>query len=385
MSLSETLLGGLTPEAFLRDYWQKKPLLVRNAFPDFRTPLTPDDLATLACDEDVAARLVLERGGDDPWELRYGPFEPEDFEALPPTHWTLLVQEVDRHVPGVAALLESFRFVPNWRLDDVMVSYAPPHGGVGAHIDNYDVFLIQAHGRRRWRIHHTPVREENLIPDLDVRILRDFVPDAEWVLEPGDLLYLPPRIAHEGVALDDCMTCSIGFRTPGPADVIAGFLEHLLPALDTQERYGDAGRPPAADPGEIHDGILAYARDVLHAAVDDEPALRRWLGCFLTEPKRGEAMGATVSPAALVAALRAGAVLRRRAVPLMAYLPEAGGAATLFAAGEAHPLAPDRAFAAPLLTGTRRLDAENLAPCLSHPDLVGLLVALVEAGVLAVD
>jgi 50S ribosomal protein L16 3-hydroxylase len=203
MSIPETLLGDLTPEAFLRDYWQKKPLLIRGALPDFVTPVAPDELAGLACEDDVTARLILEQGGDYPWQMRFGPFDEDDFAALPETHWTLLVQEVDRLVPEVADLLDAFRFLPNWRIDDVQISYAPPHGNAGAHLDNYDVFLLQGMGRRRWQISSTPIPEDEevYVEDVDVRILQDFEPDEEWIVEPGDLLYLPPRLRRIGTAL----------------------------------------------------------------------------------------------------------------------------------------------------------------------------------------
>lgn len=199
------LLGGLTAAEFLRDYWQRKPLLVRQAIPDFESPLSADELAGLSLEESVESRIVLEHG-KTPWEMRRGPFQEEDYQHLPEQDWTLLVQAVDQFVPEVAQLLEQFRFLPSWRIDDVMISYAAPGGGVGPHFDNYDVFLLQGHGRRRWKVGQMCSSDSPLREHADLRILADFEQSDEWVLEPGDMLYLPPRLAHYGIAEDECMT-----------------------------------------------------------------------------------------------------------------------------------------------------------------------------------
>ncbi len=358
--------------------------------PGFVSPLAPEELAGLACEEEVTARLVLEKGGDYPWQLRYGPFDEQDFAGLPQTHWTLLVQEVDRHAPAVADLLEAFRFVPNWRLDDVMASFAVPQGGVGAHVDNYDVFLLQGLGRRRWQISHTPLaeNEEMLVPDLDVSMLADFSPDEDWVLEPGDLLYLPPRLPHYGVALDDCITYSIGFRAPSHADLASGFLGHVLETLDPALRYADPGLKPPRHPGEIHPEARATIRAVLRRLVEDDEEIDRWFGRFITLPARGSypvPPDDTITARALRAVLRAGGQLRRSAVPHFAYVTQPDGGADLFVAGEAYGLDPDLAYAAPLLTGTAALDGDTLAPHLGDADFVALLADLVSEGFLIVQ
>ena len=201
-----SVLGGLTPQAFLKRYWQQQPLLVRGAVPNITAPLSTDALFALACESSVISRLITTPSDDASWSIRRGPFNPRGFEALPARGWTLLIQEADRHVEACAALLERFRFVPNWRVDDVMVSYATDGGGVGPHIDRYDVFLIQAQGRRRWRIASEPLEDERLVPGVELPVLAEFEHDREWVLEPGDALYLPPGIAHEGVAMGECAT-----------------------------------------------------------------------------------------------------------------------------------------------------------------------------------
>ncbi len=390
MAIPETLLGGLSPDDFLAAYWQRKPLLVRGALPGFTSPLTPDELAGLACEDDVTARLILERGGDYPWQMRFGPFDEDDFAALPETHWTLLVQEADRLVPAVADLLEAFRFLPNWRIDDVQISYAPRHGNAGAHLDSYDVFLLQGLGRRRWQIGLTPIpeAEEAFVPDLDVRLLEGFVPEAEWVLEPGDLLYLPPRLPHHGVALDACRTYSIGFRAPTHVEVVEGFLAQAAGLVDPTARYGDPGLARPEQPGLLPEAALSRIRNILRDLLADDESLARWFGRFVTEPKRGFyplPLDPPYAPDALAEALAGGARLRRSAVAYFAYVAHAGGGASLFACGAEYRLDAALAFAAPLLTGTAPLTAATLAPHLDTPGFGDLLTALVNQGYLLVE
>ena len=191
----------------------------------------------------------MERGGRTPWELRRGPFTEEDFLELPETHWTLLVSDVEKQAPDMAALIEPFRFVPDWRIDDLMISYAPEHGTVGPHVDDYDVFLLQALGQRRWQISTQPVDPDNFLPDTELRIMDEFEPVQDWVLEPGDLLYLPPKVAHHGVALGPCMTCSIGFRAPLHSDMVGRYVDFLMEDVTgfTDADIGAAARV-------VHDG-----------------------------------------------------------------------------------------------------------------------------------
>lgn len=382
---ASTLLGGRTSAEFLDEYWQKKPLLVRGALPDFRSPLTPEELAGLACEEGVAARLVLEKGGDAPWQLRYGPFDEDEFLDLPETHWSLLVQEVDRLIPEVGALLEHFRFLPRWRIDDVMVSYAPEHGSVGAHIDNYDVFLLQGLGRREWRVGHAPVEREDLVPDLDVRILADFTPDETMVLAPGDMLYLPPRVAHYGIALGDCMTYSIGFRAPSHRALIAGFMNDVLETIDPEARYADPDLTPTDRPGAIRPEARARVRALLRGVVRDDAALDRWFGRYVTEPER-ERIAVPPEEAwtadALVGALREGAVLLHGSASRLAYMRCDDGSVCLFVDGEERHLPADFAFAGPLLTDHTTVTAEAMRRYLGDDEFVRLLTELVNEGVL---
>jgi len=384
-----SLLGGLDVPTFLSRHWQKEPLLVRGALPEFELPLTPEELAGLALDEDVTSRLVLEIGGERPWQVRHGPFTEEDFTSLGSAGWSLMVQEVDQLVPAADALLSHFRFVPNWRIDDVMVSYAPAGGGVGAHVDRYDVFLVQGLGRRRWQIQRAPIVDERLVPDVDVRLLADFAPDDEWVLEPGDLLYLPPGIAHHGVALDPCMTFSIGFRAPDAGELCAAFLTHVVEAeladsddvlaQAARQRFADPDLPPRDHPGEID----AAARRRMHAlvrhVVNDEQAFDRWLGRFLTAPHRisPRQPDAPVDP---VAALEAGGCLLRSAVPHFAHAT-IGGTTYLYVGSEEYRCRED---VATLLTGTEPLTRDTLRPAWNENETKALLATLVEAGYLEV-
>jgi 50S ribosomal protein L16 3-hydroxylase len=385
-SPTSTLLGDRSPAEFLDTYWQKKPLVVRDALPDFDTPLAPEELAGLACEDGVESRLILEEGGAHPWELRHGPFDPAAFQALPETHWTLLVQEVDRLLPEVGALLDRFRFLPDWRLDDVMVSYAPTHGTVGPHIDNYDVFLIQGAGHRRWQIGTEPVEKETIVPDLDVRILADFEAEAEFVLGPGDLLYLPPRVAHYGVSTGDaCMTYSVGFRAPRHQDLVANFLQTALEHIDPDARYGDPDRAPVEHPGALDEATRAKVRALLRDLVRDDADIDRWFGTFITAPDRGrEAVPpeTPVSASALTDMVRDGRGLQRGPVSRLAFIEHADGSATLFANGEALSLPPEQAPVARLVAGREQIPADDLRPHLGTDAIVDRLTALVNDGLL---
>ena len=386
MTTPQTPLGDLSVEEFLRDYWQKKPLVIRNALPSSSSRLSPEELAGLACEEETSSRLILEEGGSYPWELRYGPFSEEDFMELPEQHWTLLVQEVDRWVPDVARLLDTFRFIPNWRIDDVMISYAPDGGSVGAHVDNYDVFLWQGLGRREWRIGTSPIEDEDLVPDLDVSMLREFEPDETYVLEEGDLLYLPPRLAHHGIATGDSMTYSIGFRAPSHEEIVEGLLARVLEEVDPLMRYSDPDLEPQEQPGEIRREALARIRGIVRSVLSDD-AIDRWFGNYVTAPKRG----AVVEPPEdlwddeeLRGALEEGAWLERIAPTRFAYFEHESGQMSLFVHGDEYELRPEFAFAARLITGMETLGFNTLRPYLDRPDFVALLVELINAGHLEV-
>lgn len=291
LELSSLQLGELTIEDFLAQYWQKKPLVIRNALPGFISPISPDELAGLACEEGIESRMIIEKTDPSTWEVRHGPFAPKDFESLPESHWTLLVQDVEKHVPELYELIQLFRFIPDWRIDDLMISYATDHGSVGAHTDAYDVFLLQGIGKRQWQIDTQPVTENNIIEDLEISVLKNFTVEQEWILEPGDILYLPPNIAHNGIARGECMTYSIGFRAPGHYELLHGFLEHKLQDAiekgETREFYHDPDLKQQQDPAHLTSNQLANLRTAITQLLPSSSSeIDHWLGMYLSESKK---------------------------------------------------------------------------------------------------
>ncbi|AMA46147.1 ribosomal protein uL16 3-hydroxylase [Pseudomonas alabamensis] len=373
------LLGGLTAREFLRDYWQKKPLLVRKAFTDFESPIDADELAGLALEEEVESRLVQEQG-ERPWELRRGPFTEETFAELPARDWTLLVQAVDQFVPEVAELLEHFRFLPSWRIDDVMISFAAPGGSVGPHFDNYDVFLLQGMGKRNWKVGQVCDSDSPLIPHADLRILADFEQSDEWTLEPGDMLYLPPRLAHYGVAEDDCLTYSVGFRAPSAAEVLTHFTDFLSQFLPDEERYSDADAEPANDPHQIQRDSLDRLKALLSEHMGDERLLLTWFGQFMTEPRYPELVsGEELTEEDLVDSLEQGAILIRNPSARMAW-SEVDDDLLLFASGQSRLLPGHLRELLKLVCAADALHIENLAPWLEDEDGLTLVCQLVKQG-----
>ena len=299
------LLGGLTPKAFMKRHWHKKPMVIRQAMPGFTPPLDRTALFDLATQEEVQSRLVVQASADGAqgWQFRHGPFARKALPPLKQAGWTLLVQGVDLLDDGVHALMNQFRFVPDARLDDVMVSYATDGGGVGPHFDSYDVFLLQAYGQRRWRIGRQ--KDLSLQPEMPLKILAHFEPEMEFVLDPGDMLYLPPRYAHEGIAVGECMTYSIGFRSPSRGELAGELLQRL--AEDAQDAVGSAlYRDPKQAAreacGEIPDALVEFASNALADALRDPMAIRRVLGEYFTEPKMHVSFEAN-QPGALEGAL----------------------------------------------------------------------------------
>lgn len=271
-------------DRFLAEYWQRKPLLIRGGLPAYRAPLSPEDLAGLAMEEDSLARLVQYRRRADRWSVRHGPFVEADFAGLPARDWTLLVQDVDRWDPEVAALLQHFRFLPRWRLDDVMVSYAVAGGSVGAHVDQYDVFLVQGLGRRHWMWDASTAPDLSFRPEVPLKLLTRFEPTDEAVLEPGDILYLPPGVPHHGVALDPCLTLSVGLRAPSVAELWQARIGDWAESLDESLRYADPGLQAAERDGELDAAAVERLAALLqaHGPPTDHASLRRWFGRMLS-------------------------------------------------------------------------------------------------------
>ena len=276
------LLNHLTPAQFLAEYWQKKPLLIRQAIPNFKGLLSPDELAGLACEEDVQARIISFK--KDKWSVKSSPFDEAVFAKLPAKDWTLLVQGVNHYLPEAASLLAQFNFIPHARLDDLMVSYAPAGGGVGAHVDSYDVFLLQGTGKRRWKI--STQTDLSLVENAPLKILNNFVSEQEWLLEAGDMLYLPPQIAHWGISeSDDCMTYSIGFRAPKTQELQHEFLSYLQDNIHADGLYADADLKLQNHPAEISNDMMAKVSDILQKITWDKNNIADFLGKYLTEPK----------------------------------------------------------------------------------------------------
>ncbi|MCB1757673.1 MAG: cupin domain-containing protein [Gammaproteobacteria bacterium] len=275
---------GMDSADFLRDYWQKKPLLIRQAFKAFDNPLSPDELAGLACEDGIPSRLIRELSTDN-WTCEHGPFDEVTLSELPASGWSLLVSDIEKHLPEFIRYVEPFRFIPDWRIDDLMISYAPTGGSVGPHTDQYDVFLLQASGRREWRLGDRPLKNPELVPDLDLKILRHFTAGKISTLEPGDLLYLPPGIAHHGVSLDSrCMTWSFGFRAPSLDVMVESFGRFLASQIAADVLYRDPGLVRQTNPGEISTQAIKDLYNMLKDTfTTDETIFSKWIGRFLTE------------------------------------------------------------------------------------------------------
>lgn len=274
----------------MRRYWQKKPLLIRQAMPGVRSPIERAALFSLAAQDDVECRLVVQqpkaKAGAPAWRMQQGPLTRRQLPPLDQAGWTLLVQGLDLHVPAAYELLQQFRFVPDARLDDLMISYASDGGGVGPHYDAYDVFLLQVHGQRRWRV--GPIKDDTLQAGVPLKILSNFEPEQEWLLEPGDMLYLPPMWAHDGIAQGECMTCSVGFRVPEASELAREVLLRLVESIDCEDKpklYHDPKQPATATPGLVPAALQDFAAAAVAKALKDPAALNTALGEVMTEPK----------------------------------------------------------------------------------------------------
>ena len=297
------ILGNITTEEFLRDYWQKKPLVIRGAFPDFEMPFDAGELAGLALETNSPARIILENpitnqrpSENQPWTVKYPPFTDEDFTSTPETHWTFLVNDLERYYPELGNLIEPFRFIPDWRIDDLMVSYAADQGSVGPHVDAYDVFLIQGEGKRRWQVVTDPDYPTELLQDSQLAILKNFKHDKEWLLDTGDMLYLPPNMPHHGVAEGECMTFSVGFRAPDTLGLAQSWLESFssdgadekTKAIITKH-FNDAERKIQESSGEIAaEDIQKLSNLIMDLVKNQEQQLPIFLGKYLTETKNSE-------------------------------------------------------------------------------------------------
>jgi 50S ribosomal protein L16 3-hydroxylase len=378
-------LTGLDVRDFLKEHWQQKPLLIRNPWGSWSNPLEPDELAGLACEDYVESRLITQsRAGR---KLKQGPLPEGTFSRLGGKPWTLLVQAVDHHVPAVAELLDAFRFIPNWRVEDVMVSYAVDGGGVGPHFDQYDVFLVQGLGKRCWQVGGLCDEATELLPHEDLRLLARFEPSDEWILEPGDILYVPPRFAHSGIAVgDDCMTYSIGFRAPSRGELIANWAQSLLAELDDDDRYADPNLPAQGNPGEISPPALAKLHAMVAEKMLDRAAFANWFGQYSTASKNSELDWRPEELASyddVHRCLAEGAPLIRNPASRFSFVRQSQASLSLFVDGQCFPCSGDVANFAEQLCAQSRFTADSSS--VSSRPTVDLIVDLFNQGSVAFD
>jgi 50S ribosomal protein L16 3-hydroxylase len=368
---------GCTPSQFLARYWQKKPCLIRQALPGFDSPISANDLAGLACMPGALARLV--QGSGKRFSLEHGPFSEDRFATLGKKNWTLLVQDVDKWDPQVRTLLQYFSFLPRWRIEDVMVSYAVSGGSVGAHVDQYDVFLLQARGSRRWQIDQSPSPPQGFLPNAPLKLLRSFTPDFDAVLEPGDMLYLPPGIPHHGVSTsDDCLSFSIGLRAPSVAELYASIAEEFL--SQDEQRLTDVDLQATKNAALIDRSQLARVRAALQqAAAMNDTALSDWFGRFITSYRSARMPTLPKVDAAKLGAAAAAKFARGKSLGLDPFLRSARrfDRKKLYLAGQA--LSPSARLQTLLSTPDARIHAADFSACSSADQTMILQLLRVRA------
>lgn len=372
---------------FLRDYWQKKPLLIKNPWAEWRDPLEPDDLAGLACEEGVESRLVTQTGVAGGWTVEHGPLPEERFDQLGDKQWTLLVQAVDHYVADVAALIEPFRFIPDWRIDDVMVSFAAKGGGVGPHFDQYDVFLIQGMGRRRWQIGAVCDADSATLPHDDLRLLADFEAEEEWICEPGDILYVPPGVSHNGTAVSDqCMTYSVGFRAPSRSELIGYWADDLIADMPDDDRYADPLLEAQNNPGEIKPEAIDALHRMVLGKLADRDAFARWFGEYSSTPKYPDTDWRAEQPAGtdeLREHLADGHPLHRNPASRFSFIRQSDNDLILFVDGASFPCTGQCAIFAGILCARGQI---SLDPALiTSDDVMALIAQLYVQGSLIFD
>jgi 50S ribosomal protein L16 3-hydroxylase len=372
------LPDAMTAEDFLSRYWQRAPLLCPRALDAGALAIDPDDLLDIACEAQADARLVMRQG--QVWRVEQGPFAPSYADDLPDRAWSLLLQSMEVWWPELHGLIDALGFLPRWRVDDVMISLSAAGGGVGPHVDQYDVFLVQAAGRRCWA-YGGPVSD--LVPDRPLRLLSDFRPEEQHILEPGDVLYLPPGVPHDGVALDDgCATISIGFRAPGVSDLASKFADQLLTRwqddVEHEPRFRDPGRAPAGDPAQIEIGDAKALADMISASLADPGQAMRLAGELMTEPRMPpDPPEHGVTADEIMAHLSKGGSLERWSGSRLAYGPASDGRAYLFADGGSLLCSPELAEAFAAATA---IDRDHIAPFADDPELKPVLIWLTGQG-----
>jgi 50S ribosomal protein L16 3-hydroxylase len=319
-------LGTLSPQDFLDHYWQKKTLVIRNAFPNFQCPITAEELAGLSCEEEVNSRIIIEKHAEHPWQPVFGPMDEDTFSNLPETHWTLVLNDLEKVLPEFAWLPDLFRFIPDWRLDDLMCSYAADQGSVGPHFDLYDVFIIQGSGKRRWQVSTAEVNEDNQVADTPLRIQAEFNAEEEWILAPGDMIYIPPNVSHHGVSLGESISFSVGYRAVSHADLLNDFIAHITQHLSTKLTYQDADLSTQLHSSEITDKAINRVKKIFSEYLNSEhPEIERWFGKFMSDPKSEHTQPAdepveTID--VLIEKINSGAILNRHPASRFAFIPK---------------------------------------------------------------
>ena len=387
-TLSWPLLGKISQKEFLARYWQKRPLLMKGAIQPFPDLITPEEIAGMSCDERVESRLIVQGPGKNQWKMERGPFKASTFKKLPKKKWTVLVNGVDRFVPSVHAFLDEFSFIPFWRMDDIMISYAVDQGNVGAHVDNFDVFLVQASGKREWLIEDRPVPEDDFIPDLPIRLLKKFKPTHRWVLEPGDILYLPPRFPHHGIAQGDrCMTVSVGCRAPSIGEIINELASNALSQVNESIRYTDPDLKPQA-PGAISTDAVAKIKKAVSETLLSDELIGDWLGRSTTEPYSDvklQELALKVPPRQIARTVLDGTAITRNEGSRLAFITHKGTSISFFANGERQELSGKAAELARMLSNKLLVPVSEIKPFLKDKGCQELLSFLLGSGAVLLE
>ena len=378
------MINNLNINDFLENYWQKKPLLIRSAFPHYNSPISAEELAGLSCEEFIESRIIIEKEETPRWELENGPFSESRFTSLPKTHWTLLIQGLNKVFPEFDDLLHEFNFIPSWRVDDLMASYAAPEGSVGPHIDQYDVFLLQAKGRRKWMISEEPVDENHFEPDIPLKIIKNFTKESEWILEAGDMLYLPANVAHYGIGMDDCMTFSIGFRAPSYAELLSAYVDEHINDLKDNLRYRDPDLLPDLNSGEISSETISKIQNILTSQFSDKSKIEDWFGRFITEYLNDDEhlVEKKLSTAEFLSEIQNQGVIRRPATVRANYLTHQDNTVSLFINGDKQELMSDVEAVARLLCNHHSNNYTDLKPHLNEKNSLEFLCRMYNQGYL---
>lgn len=379
--------GILSVDTFMRDYWQKRPLIIPKAIKESSIRIDQDQIFEMAYDLEFHSRLIIGDSEKGSMNVEIGPIDEEYLTTyiMSLSHWTLLVQDTEKASYRMHQLLEYFRFIPNWRLDDVQLSYAEPGGSVGPHVDSYDVFLIQLAGKRKWKIETSPIAKERpMREDASLQLLKEFHPDKEFTAEPGALLYLPPKFPHWGIAVDTCITASIGFKIPEISTLQTAFTEMGEHSKHIPERFVDSVYSKTDDPGYVSDSALDWFQNEIRRLAEDREQLERIFCEVITHPVRGNwplGVYPLPSPEEILYDLQHGATILRTTPACMVYL-DFDDCTRIYALGNEYDLHREMTPFARLLTGTKELNHDALLPYLEDEKILKLLQSLMHCGAL---